>query len=302
VWEATKKEPGLMGQWDISDRRAFFSFIAGLTDYYAAAVGFLLYFFICPEEAEKVGLSRRLILLSIVAYLLSIPVTISRTHFVQTLYVCVFFLVIAVRQKMMMQRILIGVSAIILAMPLLMMNSSVQLFVDVFMSRFSDANSVEGGMAQSAYERLFGWLFRAMEKAPFFGFGDGYFSNFGMKLIKGSATNYQGDIAVVADATEMEWGRIVCEDGIILGIMLILGRLAIAWTIFKKALIAFRRRKDYLSWLLMPMAVFSVAIYQCKASYNLGFMSLMVIVALTSLRTGKNNIHSHEHTYFPFGR
>jgi uncharacterized membrane protein YecN with MAPEG domain len=239
------------------------------------------------------GLSRRLIIGAIIAYIISIPVSISRTHFVQTFYVVAFFLMIAVEQKRMMQRILVGICGLIVIFPLLMLNSSFQLFVDVFMARFDGANESEGGLGKSAYERLFGWLFRALDKAPLLGYGDGYFSNFGMKLIAGGTSNFSGDIAKVADSVEMEWGRIVCEDGIFLGVMIIIGRLAIAWTMFKKAWFAFRRRKDYLSWLLMPMAVFSVSIYQCKAPYNLGFMTVMVIVALTSLRTGKQNNNTY---------
>lgn len=270
-----------------------FTFIAGLTDYYACSLGFLLYFYFCPEDAARMKLSRWLIILSVCAYFISIPVSISRTHFVQTGFILVFFVIMAIRSGKSFSRVIMFALFVVIAIPLLFLNNDTKLFIDVFMERFTGANESEGGLAKSAMERIFGWLFRAIDKVPLFGFGDGYFSNVGMKILHGDTNAYTGAIKNVVDSTEMEWGRIVCEDGVILGILLIVARIKIAYNVWRQSLNALCRRCDYLSWLLMPMAAFSVCIYQCKAPYNLGFMTLMIISVLVSLRTNNQQVISN---------
>lgn len=278
---------GFAGALGYSRPPGIFTFIAALTAYYAITLGFLLFFTFNKKVSTELKIPRIYLYFALLAYLISIPVSISRTHFVQTFYVLSFTLIYIIKSRKAVKG-LIGICVVIcLTLPLLLMNQDFQLFTEVFFARFDEANEVEGGLGASAIERTFGWAIRAFEKSPIFGFGEGHFSNFGMKMIVGDISNYSGDIARVADATEMEWGRILCEDGIIFGMLLILLRLSMCLSIFKKSFYYLNRNNDYLLWLIMPMTVFSIAIFQLKAAYNLGFMTIITIAALTLINDNR---------------
>lgn len=261
-----------------------FTFISGLTDYYAISFGFLLFFLFDKINAKKIGIGRFLLLAALIAYIISIPISISRTHFVQSFYVLAFALVISCKSTKAMSRIITLFVFLVVLIPILSLNEDLRLFLDVFFARFDSANESEGGLGASAFERTFGWASRAIEKAPLFGYGEGHFSNFGMKMIVGDVANWQGNLSNIADATEMEWGRIICEDGVILGGMILLLRFSLCLHVLKKSYKQLKITNDYLLWLLMPMTVYSVALFQLKASYNLGFMSLITVACLTLIR------------------
>lgn len=266
-----------------------FTFISALTDYYAITLGFLLFFLLNDKVSRQIGIKNIYLKCAFIAYLISIPVSISRTHMVQTLFVFAFALILIFKSKKTASFLIKVVVAILILFSLLMLNKDFQLFIDVFLDRFNGANESEGGFGTSAVERTFGWAIRALEKSPLLGFGEGHFSNFGMKLIMGDVDRYYGDLAKVADATEMEWGRIICEDGIFFGLIIILLRLSMCLSIIKKSLYYLIRNNDYLLWLLMPITIFSIAIFQLKASYNLGFMTVITIATLTLINDNKSN-------------
>lgn len=264
-----------------------FSFISALTDYYACAFVFLLYFLMDNKVAKKFGLTRVLLIVSLIGFVISLAVCISRTHVVQTAYIMFFFLFILINQPSKLRVILPLFVLVFISIPILLLNENVQLFAEVFFARFDSANETEGGLGSSAVERTFGWMFRAIEKAPTSGFGTGLFSNFGLTYIYGHLGRYPAELRIVEDSTEMEWGRVICEDGLILGILVLMLRFSFAFLLFRKSYYALKNRKDYLVWLTMSFACFSIVIFQLKAAYNLGFMTLISISCLTLLTEGK---------------
>lgn len=261
-----------------------FTFISALTDYYGISFGFLLYFLIKKNIAKYFKLSIPLLIACTIAYLISIPISISRTHFVQSVFIFLLFCFIAYYNPQIKAKVFWASFLFIFAISLLTLSPQIQLFIEVFFTRFNSANKVEGGIATSAFERSFGWFFRAISKdLPFWGYGDGLFSNFGMTMVYGGLgkSYYVGNIAHVFDSTEMEWGRVICENGIFIGCNILLIRFYMSYLLLKKAFRRLKEKSDYLAWSIMPYAIYCLCFLQIKAPYNLGFMTIAVICCLT---------------------
>lgn len=268
-----------------------FTFISALTDYYAVALSFLLWFILDEQSASIARLKKSILIMSLIAYAVTIPVSISRTHFVQSAYIIAFFLVVTMRRpayrKMLMNIVLIGV----VATPLLMLIPEVSIFLDAFLERFNGANESEGGLGTSAVNRTFGWLFRALDNdVPIFGFGDGTFSNFGLKMLIGQTDVLGTKYNSVADSVEMEWGRVICENGALLGFMVLFTRFFMAISLFSSSRRALSHGGNILAWMTMPYAVYALCVYQLKAPYNLGFMCIIAIACLVGLKYDFNDI------------
>jgi hypothetical protein len=272
-----------------------FSQISGLTDYYGITFGFLLYFWVDKKAAIQVKLSRTILFFATVAYLISIPVSISRTHFFQTSYILFFSSIVWLRKPAMFKKIGMILSLIIIGGIILYSQQDSNIFVGAFLTRFNGANETSGGAFNDMTNRSFGWALRALNSdVPFWGYGDGHFTNVGMMLMKGgTGTEYfSRDIAKVVDATEMEWGRILCESGILLGSLIILTRWLMAVQIFREI---WKKTKinDSLGWFLAPFAIYVLIILQIKSSYHLGFMALGCILALGACRTEKHKLNNN---------
>lgn len=272
-----------------------FTFISGLTDYYALAFPFLLYFILNRKEAQKQIIPKAYLILTFVAYVVSLFVSISRTHMTTSITVMIMSAFVVFKGKNAFVKIVLIIIFGIVVFNLLLLNEQFELFVKVFFSRFDSANEIEGSFSQSLYTRTFGWLFRAIDKVGIIGYGEGHFTNFGMKTLYGGALNYSGQIKVVEDATEMEWGRLICEDGILLGLSFIILRFIMALQIFLYAIKSLITNKMTLLWFLMPMACVSIVNYQLKASYNLGFMVLEAISCMVLIRSLNR---SYEKSFF----
>ena len=262
-----------------------FTFISGLTEYYGCTYGFLLYFLISPEDSQRMGLSKRFLIACLIMYFVSIPVSISRTHFVQTVFISVFFMVLLFRQGKVAKKIIGMLCVVAVIFPLLfMISEDMQKFMEVFTVRFDEANEIEGGLGNSAVNRIFGYFFGALESAPINGYGTGLFSNFGMKYIYGSSNIWVSQYNDVNAVIEMEWGRIICEDGLIIGMLILLVRLHIAYRLVVKSYLEIRKKGDILPWLLLPYAGYALCVFGLRASYSLGFMVIMVVSCLTALK------------------
>lgn len=259
-----------------------FTFIAALTDYYGVSFAFLLYFLVNRIDAKQMLLPEWVLYISVLFYIISIPVSISRTHLVQTLLIIAFYFVVSFHDSKTLQRVVSSALIVIILVVIVVFTvPDLDLFAKVFSARFDDANSTEGGLFASAFERTFGWALRAWTKSPLMGFGDGYFTNVGMKILHGSVENYSGEIAIVVDSTEMEWGRIICEDGIILGSLILLTRFYISFDLLIRSRKSIYNSKDLLPWLLLPVVIYLQLFGQLKTSYHLGFCSLITICCLS---------------------
>ena len=265
-----------------------FTFTAALTDYYAISLSFLLYFISNEKEALKMHLSKPLLYAAVFFYIVSIPVSISRTHLVQSIFILCFYLIAFTKNTKQLQKLLL--SSVLIIVSLLVAElfvPDIDLYTTVFSERFEGANSAEGGLAASAYERTFGWALRAYQKTTVMGFGDGHFTNVGMKILYGDPSNFSGELTYIADATEMEWGRILCEDGLILGTFIILMRFVISIELFVRAKRCFAKNSDMFAWILMPFAALFILILPLRSAFHLGFCAIITISCLTVIQSNK---------------
>lgn len=259
-----------------------FTFIAALTDYYAISLCFLLYFLYDRNIAEEYGIRRPYLYLTVGAFIVSMFVTISRSHFISTLGILVASLFSFKNKKKQIVSIFL---IVVISYIILSSFDEFNLFVDVFFARFNGANESEGGIGNSLQERLFGYMGRAMELAPAFGYGEGTFTNFGVKYIYGTLET-GGQTKMLYDAAEFEWGRLILEDGLILGLIYIFLRLIMSFKLLIDGFKSLRRNMDPLLWFLTPYAVVMLSHFQLKTAYHLGFMCVLVA---SCLALGKND-------------
>ena len=210
-----------------------FTSIAGLACYYTITFPFLLYFWTFRKDVVK----KNFIFLAICLYVISIPVSISRTHFLFSLANMIFYLGILNRQKI--SKIFFLCIVIIVSVFVIQEIPATNVFVDTFLTRFEGASKTEGGTANSAMQRTLGDALDVLQNdIPIFGYGEGYCTNFGIKMITGvvGVSNIKDSKTqkIYLDS-EMEWSRIITEDGIVLGVLMILFRLFLGLSFLKTA-------------------------------------------------------------------
>lgn len=260
-----------------------FTSIAGLSDYYTIVLPFILYFF-----AFNKGIIRRNCLLLIIGfYMVSIPVSISRTHFLFTMVNMIFFLGVAGRQRF--NRILLLCVFVVISLFVMQKIPMTQVFIDTFITRFEGANETEGGAANSAVQRTLGDAIGLLENdIPTFGYGEGFCTNFGVKLLTGTvgASNIRNTkLQQVYLDSEMEWARILTEDGFVFGVIMIIVRLIIGFSFFKKAYML--KRNGYkIPWLFLGPPLIFITTMPMKQPFNICFMFVYgsIFLSLTQKR------------------
>lgn len=268
---------------------SIFMYVTGVTNYYFVTFCFIVYLMIYRNN--ELQLSKWFGVILIIAYLISIPVSISRTHLFMTVIAITIYSIFVFKRQTQIT-ILSFVAIIVALLPLLYSITEFSLFVDIFMARLTGANDTEGGAANSAINRTFGYAFNVMNNnLPFFGYGEGYCTNVGIKMIYGTVgiSNISDPVVYqrLADS-EMEWSRILTEDGPFLGLVIIMLRIAMALQMFK---MAYRKLvcNDILPMLLIPPALIWVATASIKSPSNLAFMFMAGALFLAAYYHPKNN-------------
>ena len=264
-----------------------FTYSPALTDYYGITYGFLLYFLLSEKDTERMKLKRWFLFVCLVFYFLSIPVSVSRTHFFQTFLISCALLYFF-RNNSKVTRKILGI-AILLAVisPILLSLTSVQSYMEAFTNRFETANESEGGATNTVYKRVFYYNVIVLTQAPVFGYGTGSFTNVGKTYLYGSAQGIGanlGEVSSIAGTTEGEWGRVLAEDGLFLGFFILLIRVVIGLSIVILAFNHANRTRDFLPWLLAPLAGEMILFCQLSLGFHVGFTTLGAIAALTALK------------------
>ena len=117
-------------------------------------------------------------------YVVSIPVSISRTHFLFSLVNVCFCLGVVNRQRLNS----IFLLCVVALLSLFAMRSipATNVFVETFLTRFEGASKTEGGTANSAIQRTLGDALDVIQNdIPIFGYGEGFCTNVGVKMITG---------------------------------------------------------------------------------------------------------------------
>lgn len=252
-----------------------FSFTNGLSLFYGLAAAYIFFFWISEERKH---ISQILLLISSLSLLAAIPLSISRTVLFEIALSVVFMMTISARSPGIIKNIMIvGVVGALLFFAI----SDFTFFetaTKAFTERFTTANRNEGGMIEGVFiDRFLGGMVGAIgsENFNFWGSGLGMGTSVGAKFLIGDRGVY-----LIA---EEEWGRLVGEMGLILGMSTILIRLALVIELLKKSWTAISGN-NILPWMLMSFGMFNLLQGQWAQPTNLGFGILIGGLVLASFK------------------
>lgn len=255
---------------------ATFSFTNGTAQFFGFAGIFCIYHWLKSEKVSKL-----LLVAASIGVLIAIPFSISRTlTFMLGLTVASAFVAVWRNPEYIKKMLLTGVLMTLLVMLL----SNTKLLgpaIDAFMSRFTAASEVEGGMQGTFVDRFLGGMYDAVlesSDAPFFGLGIGMGTNAGNQLLTGDSTGFL--------ISEGEWGRLIGEMGLLFGITAILIRITLAVKIGVKSIKKISKG-DILPWMLFASGFVGILQGQWAQPTNLGFNVLIAGLTLASLNPQK---------------
>jgi hypothetical protein len=250
-----------------------FSFTNGNALFFGFLAPFVFYFWLYPKEINKF-----ILIGSTIALLGSIPTSISRALFLSIVVTAVFAVIGVARKPAFLKRILGASVGIFILLAGLSQTSVFNQATEAFTARFDGANESEGGLQSVLLDRYLGGMLGAVGSSanqPFFGYGIGLGTNLGNQLIASSAVLPEG-----------EWGRIIAEQGMILGIGSILIRLLFSFKMFTASYkrLAFG---DLLPFILLSYFLLNIPQAQWKQPTSLGFSIMIGGLQLASLRKPK---------------
>ena len=260
---------------------ATFSFTNGTSLFFALAGAFILYFWVNARSINRIVLVS-----ATVALLVAIPLSISRSLFFAVAVSVIFTLGALMRNPKYLLRIVPGILGAVIMFIVLNQYEFFQRATEVFMVRFESANETEGGLDGVLLDRYLGGMLGALSQAgafPFFGYGLGLGTNVGSMLMKGE---------VLYLISEGEWGRLIGELGALLGVSIIVIRVALS---IKVSVAAYARmlRGDFLPWILSSFGLLVIPQSQWGQPTALGFSTIIAGLMLASLRVRTDSRSKH---------
>jgi hypothetical protein len=259
---------GAMGYFRAS---TIFSFTNGTSLYYGLVACYILYFWLNRRRFVQ----QYLLILATICLIIAIPLSISRTLLFSVGLTIIFMLVSFIkRPKNLIKAALIS-PFFLLIISLLGKLSFFQTSILVFNDRFTSANKTEGGLEGVFIDRFLGGMVGAISNSynlPFWGYGIGMGTNVGAKIISGKLK------FLIAEA---EWGRIIGEMGILLGMVIILIRVHLVINLFRKSWDEMQKL-NLLPWLLVSFGFVNILQGQWAQPTSLGFSVLIGGLILAS--------------------
>lgn len=265
---------GFSGALDFFRPPGTFSFTNGNTQFYSLLGCFVFYFWLSSQRVN------RLLLVAATAGLLaSIPFSISRTLLFQVAITFLFALVAASRRPRYLGRIVGALVASVVVLAPLSQTSLLRTPVEAFTARIEMASDFEGGAKGTLGNRYLGDMVKAITgsgsaRVPFFGYGIGMGTNVASNLLSGD----RGFLIA-----EEEWARLIGELGFLLGLAVIMLRLAlmakITWASYGQL-----AEGLFLPWLLVSFGLFTLPQGQWAQPTALGFSALLGGLMLAALR------------------
>lgn len=256
-----------------------FSFTSGYVSFQSVVGCYLFYYLLMNNTLPKEFQFSKIILVILAGcYLLSIPTSISRTHFFQTGLFLIFLFIAAIRKNKLKSKFLKFTIIAIVAGIILYFSGLGGTSLEAFTARFEGANEVEGGVEGVIGDRYVGGLLGSLInfKIPIFGYGIGLGTNAGAKIMG-------GDMYSFGFNGEVEWSRIIGECGMLLGLIIIGIRLFFALDLWKKAYKILIRKYDLLPWMLSAGMMLTIPQGQWAIPTNLGFCILFGGLTLASI-------------------
>jgi hypothetical protein len=255
---------------------ATFSFITGTALFYSLSACFIFYFWLSPKKHVK----KIVLITASVALAIAIPMSISRTLFFMVVVTAIFVLIAFTRNARRTGTMITVALAILVIFVVLSQLSFFQTATDAFSTRFSNASELEGGLSGTVEDRYLGGLLGAFNVSaglPFFGYGIGMGTNVGSQLLTGE------NQFLIAEG---EWGRLVGELGLVLGLAIIIIRLGLT---IKIAILSFKKLAigDFLPWILTSYCFLTVPQGQWAQPTTLGFSVFVAGLAIASFAVSK---------------
>ncbi|MEJ8800533.1 hypothetical protein [Pontibacter sp. H249] len=249
-----------------------FSFTNGLSLFFSFVAPFVFYFWIRSEKISKF-----ILIGGTLALLASIPLSISRSLLFSVLVTMLFTVIGVAFKPKFLGRIIVACIGLIIALAALSQTSFFQTAFEAFTSRFETANSVEGGVEGVLVDRYLGGLIGQITgnaDIPLFGYGIGMGTNVGSMLLAGKVKYL---------IAEGEWGRLIGELGLLMGMGMILLRLGfcakVTWAAYTKL-----RSGDLLPWVLLSFGLLVIPQSQWAQPTALGFSTLIGGLIIASMR------------------
>jgi hypothetical protein len=252
-----------------------FSFTSGNSMFWGFVSCFLLYFWIHAKHYNKT-----LLIAATIALFGAMSFSISRTVFFEISLSVVFVLIASWLKPIYFVRLFVVIFIVILIVIFLSQLSVFHTGIDTFATRFSFASDAEGGIKGTLGDRFLGGMISALTQSgnlPFFGQGMGMGTNAGAKILTGSTTFL---------ISEGEWGRVIGESGILLGVSTIFIRLFLSFSLIRKG---FRKMVlgDSLAWMLLSFGFVNIMQGQWAQPTSLGFSVLIGGLIMASLKSGR---------------
>jgi hypothetical protein len=252
-----------------------FSFTNGTTMFYSLLGCFVFYFWLAPRNT----VSRLLLVAATGGLLASIPFSISRTLLFQVI-ITLFFAMLAVSSRpRYLTRMISALVGAVLVIAVLSQTSLLEAPVEAFTTRIELASDFEGGAKGTLVDRYLGSMLTAITgtkstQAPFFGYGIGMGTNVASNLLSGD----RGFLI-----SEEEWGRLIGEMGLLMGLIVLVIRLGL---MAKIALASYRQLAEgqLLPWLLVSFGLLTLPQGQWAQPTALGFSALLGGLMIAALR------------------
>jgi hypothetical protein len=249
-----------------------FSFISGFTSFQLLVGCFLFYYLFSNKTLERSEqIKSWLLWVALGCYLLSIPYSISRTHFYQTIGILMFVVVAGLSikkyQKKLLRNILLGIMLVAVIFTFNLQGDG----LNAFTTRLEKASASESGAIQGTImDRYLGSVGRAFQlDMPFFGLGLGIGSNAG-----GVTSAYEKYKYFNAD---QEWSVILGENGLLFGFIIILIKLLLTWFILKKSYLLLKRNKNIFPWIFSSGVLMTLPLGNAMGN-NVTFYGCLVLI------------------------
>ncbi|MFD2573293.1 hypothetical protein ACFSUS_21810 [Spirosoma soli] len=250
-----------------------FSFTNGLHLFFGFAGIFIFYFWLNAE-----GINRLVLLAATAGLAAAIPFSISRSLLLFIAIDFGFAAIAILRNPQYAGRLVMLLVGALVVVAILSQVSVLQTPIEAFVSRFTSASDVEGGLKGSLGDRWLGGMVGALTesyKQPFWGYGIGMGTNAGSALITGGSREF-----LIAEG---EWGRVIGELGPMMGISMILIRVGLS---IEFCVIGYKKlvQGNFLPWVLLGYMLMMVPQAQWAQPTALGFSTLIGGLFMASVR------------------
>jgi hypothetical protein len=247
-----------------------FSFTLGLSTFFGLVGCMVLYFWMNTKQ-----INIWILIGATIGLLLAIPMSISRGLSFQLILSTLFLIMAVIRKPQYTGKIIIGIFLIGFGVLVLTKLPFFNTATEAFSNRITAADGAEGGLKGTLVDRFIGLEILAFKNSmdiPYFGYGIGMGTNAGAKLLTGKQEFL---------ISETEWGRVLGEMGLLMGLLIILIRISLA---AKMAISSIRKlqKGNLLPWMLLSFGLLLMINGNWNQPTSLGFYTLIGGLLLAS--------------------